>query len=257
VRRAFVIACFAIARACLAQPGSEPVAPFRIIGNLYYVGASDICSYLIATPKGLIVIDGGYAEMAPMIRANIGKLGFHLRDVKILLNTHAHLDHAGGLARLKQWTGAKFLASKGDAPLLARGGKDDPQFGNRLTFPPIEPDVAFDDGFRVVLGGTTLVAHVTPGHTAGCTTWTTRIAGKNVVIIGSASIPREYKMTPELRAEYRRTFEILQSLPCDIPLGAHGNFFDLADKMAHKKSFIDPAGYRELIESWERAFATR
>ena len=258
MRGAIAIACFCIAGAGLAvPPGSEPVAPFRILGNLYYIGASDICSYLIATPKGLIVIDGGYAEMAPMIRANIEKLGFHLRDVKILLNTHAHLDHAGGLAQLKQWTGAKFLASKGDAALLARGGSDDPQFGNRLTFPPIEPDAVFGDGHRVVLGGTTLVAHITPGHTAGCTTWTTRIRGKNIVIFGSPTVPAEYKLTPELRAQYRHTFDLLKSLPCDIPLGSHGTFFDLDAKIAHRKSFIDPAGCRAFIASMERAFEAR
>jgi metallo-beta-lactamase class B len=257
VRRAFIVARFGIACSGLAQFGNEPVAPFRIIGNLYYVGGSDIGAYLFATRDGLILVDAGYAEAAPVTRANIEKLGFRVRDIKILLNTHAHLDHAGALAQFKQWSGARFYASRGDTPLLARGGRDDPQFGNRFPFPPIEPDRMFGDGFRVVLGGTTVVAHITPGHTPGCTTWTARVAGKNVVIIGSPTVPKEYKLTPELRDEYRRTFEILQSLPCDIPLGSHGSFFDLEDKIANKKSFIDPAGYRAFVESQERAFAAR
>lgn len=255
--RAFVLVCFGIAGGALAQFGNEPVVPFRIVGNLYFIGGTDICSYLIATPKGLIVIDGGYPENAPAIRANIEKLGFHLRDVKILLNTHAHFDHAGALGQLKEWTGATLYASRGDTPLLARGGRDDPQFGNRFPFPPIEPDRLLDDGQRIALGGTTLVGHITPGHTPGCTTWTTRIAGKNIVIVGSASVPKEYKLTPEIRAQYRRTFAVLKSLPCDIPLGSHGSFFDLDEKLAHKKSFVDPDGYRAFVAAQERAFEAR
>ena len=241
----------------VSRSWNQPVQPFRIAGNLYYVGAIEVCSYLIATPKGLIVIDGGFAETAPIIRASIAKLGFRIADVRILLNTHAHFDHAGGLAQLKKWSGAKLIASKGDAPLLARGGADDPQFGNRFLFPPVEPDRVIDDGAHIELGGTTLVAHLTPGHTAGCTTWTMRTAGKDVVIVGSASVPSEYKLTPVIVAEYRRTFAVLHSLPCDIFLGSHGSFFDLADKLAHKKSFVDPAGYRSFVRREEREFEAK
>ena len=241
----------------VSRSWNQPVKPFRIAGNLYYVGAIEVCSYLIATPKGLIVIDGGFVETAPMIRTSIAKLGFRIEDVRILLNTHAHFDHAGGLAQLKMWSGAKLIVSKGDAPLLARGGADDPQFGNRFLFPPVEPDRVIDDGARVELGGTTLTAHLTPGHTAGCTTWTTRTAGKDVVIVGSASVPSEYKVTQAIVAQYRRTFAVLNSLPCDIFLGSHGSFFDLAGKLAHKKSFVDPAGYRNFVRREEREFEAK
>src|ERR1044071_2913120 len=148
------------------QPaGNPPVEPFRIAGNLYYLGGSDVTSFLITTPSGHIVIDGGYEEMAPAILANIARLGFHPEGVRILLNSHAHFDHAGGLAALKRATGAQFIASRGDAPLLRRGGHDDPQFRDRFHFPPIVPDRIVDDGDTVTLGGTTLIARVTPGHT--------------------------------------------------------------------------------------------
>jgi len=255
---AAVVLAFAMTGLAQQDPVSrsmnQPVEPFRIIGNLYYVGASDVCSYLITTSKGHILIDGGFVETAPMIRANIAKLGFRMEDVRILLNTHAHFDHAGGLAQLKRWSRARFFASRGDAPLLARGGMNDPQFGDRLLFPAIEPDRLLDDRDRVELGGVVLVARVTPGHTPGCTTWTTRIAEKDVVILGSASVPKEYKLTPAIDAQYRHTFAILKSLPCDIFLGSHGSFFDLAAKSAGKKSFVDPDGYRAFVKSQEYDF---
>ncbi|HWW61065.1 MAG TPA: subclass B3 metallo-beta-lactamase, partial [Thermoanaerobaculia bacterium] len=169
---------------------NQPVEPFRIAGNVYYVGASEVTSYLITTPNGHIVIDGGYVETAPQIRANIAKLGFRVEDVKILLASHAHYDHAGGLAELKRVTGAKFYASAADAPQFARGGVDDPQFGDKYPFPPIEADRVLRDGDKVTLGGTTLVARITPGHTRGCTTWTMRLRdGKNVVFVGSVTAP--------------------------------------------------------------------
>ncbi|HKO59059.1 MAG TPA: MBL fold metallo-hydrolase, partial [Thermoanaerobaculia bacterium] len=126
-----MLAILLLAATAAASPtGNDPVEPFRIVGNVYYVGASDVTSYLIATPKGHIVLDGGFAQTAPMIVANIRKLGFDPRDVRLILNSHAHLDHAGGIAELRRVTGAKFLASAPDAGQLARGGTDDPQFGN-------------------------------------------------------------------------------------------------------------------------------
>ena len=241
----------------VSRSWNRPVAPVRIAGNLYYVGANEVCSYLITTPKGHIVIDGGFVETAPMIRANIAKLGFRVEDVRILLSTHAHFDHAGGLARLQEWSGAKLFASRGDAPVLERGGRGDLQFGDRFPFPALKPDRLLDDGDRVELGDTVLVARITPGHTPGCTTWTTTIGGKHVVIVGSPTVPKEYKLTPAIKAQYRRTFAILKSLPCDIFLGSHGRFFDLDGKLAGKKSFVDPEGYLAFIERQERDFEER
>ena len=146
--------------------------PFHLIGDIYYVGSSDVTSFLIVTPAGDILLDGGFVETAPRIEANIRALGFKLSDVKILLNSHAHYDHAGGLAELKRATGARFVAMQGDAALLARGGRGDFFFGDRDTFPPVEPDRVIHDGDTVMLGGVTLTAHLTAGHTRGCTTWT-------------------------------------------------------------------------------------
>jgi hypothetical protein len=146
-----------------------------MVGNVYYIGASEIASFLIATSGGLIVLDGGFAETAPLILANIRSLGFDPHDVRILLNSHAHYDHAGGLAELKKATGAQLYAGRGDSALLARGGRGDFFFGERLPFPPVVVDHAVADGDRVVLGEDTLVAIATPGHTRGCTTWSTTV----------------------------------------------------------------------------------
>jgi metallo-beta-lactamase class B len=254
----------------VSRSWNQPVEPFRIIRNVFYVGAAEVSSYLIATPKGLIVIDGGFEETAPMVLANIEKLGFHRADIRILLNSHAHYDHAGGLAAIKNITGATFIASEGDAPQLSRGGKDDPQFGDAFPFPPITPDKLARDGDRVALGGTILTAHVTAGHTRGCTTWTTTVreGGRNfnVVFVGSPSVPPQYKLVgnpryPDAVDDYRRQFVTLKSLPCDVFLAAHGSFFDLAGKMkrvgAKPNPFIDPAGYKKFVAEAEAAFEER
>jgi metallo-beta-lactamase class B len=248
---------------------NQPVAPYRILGNLYYVGASDVTSFLIATPAGLIVLDGGYLETAPQIRANIATLGFALRDVKVLLSSHAHADHAGGLEQLRQWTGAWMLASDLDAPLLAAGGRGDFLFGDTLPYPPVRVDGRVSDGMQVTLGGSTLVAHLTPGHTRGCTTWTMQVqdAGKtyDVVFYGSTSVLTGYRLTdrpsyPGIAADYAHTFQVLKSLPCDVFLGAHASFYDGLDKArrlragAQPNPFIDPQGYRDFVAAGEAAY---
>jgi metallo-beta-lactamase class B len=250
---------------------NQPVEPFRIAGNLYYVGASDITSFLIATPGGLILLDGGFAETAPLIRDSVKKLGFRLEDVKYILSTHAHYDHAGGLAALKRWTGARLVAGEADAPLLAAGGHGDFRFGDRLTFPPVTVDRTVKDGDTVTLGGTTLTAHATPGHTRGCTTWTMQVAdgGKtyDAVFVGSATINPGVVLTanpqyPAIAADYARTFETLKKLPCDLFLAAHGAFFDLQGKMAKLRQrkdgganpFLDPQGYREHVRQKEELY---
>ncbi len=248
---------------------NEPVAPFRIMSNLFYVGAAEVASYLVATPKGHILIDGGFEATAPQILENVGKLGFDIHDVRMILFTHAHYDHAGGLSAIKRNTYGMLIASEGDAPLLARGGRDDPQFGDRFRFPPVNPDRLIRDGDKVSLGGMTLTAHVTPGHTPGCTTWTTTVREKTkpyeVVLVCSASVPPEYKLIgnpkyPNAVADYRRTFTILESLPCDIPLAPNASFFKIMEKMGRLKKgekpnpFIDPAGYKAYVARAKAAF---
>lgn len=247
---------------------NQPVEPFRIAGNLYYVGASDIASYLVATPEGHILLDGGFVETAPLIRESVKKLGFRIEDVKILLNTHAHYDHAGGLAELKALTGAKLHASEADAPALARGGKDDPLFGDDFPFPPVRVDRLLEDGDTVALGGSTLTARLTPGHTAGCTTWTMKVDGLDAVVICSTSVLPMTKLGgkpsyPGIAEDYARTFRTLRSLPCDLFLAAHGSFYNLKEKSERLKKgeganpFVDPDGYRSYLDRNERIFRER
>lgn len=257
---------------CQADPTSrswnQPVEPFRIAGNLYYVGASDIASYLIATPEGHILLDGGFVETVPLIRESVKKLGFRMEDVKILLNTHAHYDHAGGLAGLKALTGAKLHASEADAPALARGGKDDPVLGDQFLFPPVQADRLVKDGDTVTLGGSTLTAHLTPGHTAGCTTWTMKVDGLDAVFVCSTSILPMTKLGaepsyPGIAEDYARTFRTLRALPCDLFLAAHGSFYNLKEKSERLKKgeganpFVDPDGYRSYLDRNEKAFRER
>ncbi|HWR16680.1 MAG TPA: subclass B3 metallo-beta-lactamase [Terriglobales bacterium] len=217
---------------------NQPVEPFRIIGNIYYVGASDITSFLIASPKGHILLDGGFAETAPQIRDNIRKLGFKVEDVKYLLLTQSHFDHAAGLAALKRWSGAKFVASREDGGQVARGGKGDFQWGDEVSFEPVTTDQFIQDGDTLELGGNRMVARITPGHTKGCTTWTTVAEEKgkryNVVFLCSTTAPgynlvgnREY---PTIIEDFRKTFQLLHSMSCDVMLGAHGSFFQLNKK---------------------------
>jgi metallo-beta-lactamase class B len=254
---------------------NTPVEPFRIIGNVYYVGASDVTSFLIVTPAGDIVLDGGLAQTAPQIEANIRTLGFKLNDVKILLNSHAHFDHAGGLAELKKSTGAKLAGMDGDATVLEQGGRGDYFFGDTGLFPPVKADRVIHDGDTVRLGGTTLTARLTPGHTRGCTTWTmtTSDAGKdyNVVFVCSATVLDGYELVdrpghpasyPGIAADYEKSFRVWKSLPCDAFLASHGQFFNLAEKRealergAKENPFIDPAGYQEYVLRKEADFQT-
>jgi metallo-beta-lactamase class B len=255
-----------------SRASNQPVAPFRILGNLHYVGASDVTAFLISTSGGLILIDGGFVETAPQIRDNIARLGFKPSDVKIILNSHAHYDHAGGLAQLKAWTGARLLASAGDAPLLEAGGRADPLFGDTLPFPPVKVDHLLRDGEAVTLGDTTMVAHLTPGHTRGCTTWTARIAeggrSYDVVFVCSTSVLAGYRLVdhptyPGIADDYARTFATLAALPCDVFLGAHASFFDGAEKARRRREgaapnpFVDPRGYRAYLAGSEAAYRER
>jgi metallo-beta-lactamase class B len=246
---------------------NKPVEPVRIAGNLYYVGAVEITSYLITTPQGHFLLDGGFAETAPLIARNIEQLGFKLTDVKFLLNSHAHYDHASGLAELKRLSGAKFLASEGDAELLRRGGHGDFRFGDRLIFSPIEPDRIIRDGETIQLGDQVMTAHLTPGHTKGNTSWSTRIREGNksydVVFVGSQS-SLDYNFVgkesyPGIRADFEKSFATLNSLPCDIFLASHGNFFNLVEKhqrllRGETNAFVDPEGYKTYLRDTEIEF---
>ena len=251
----------------ISREWNKPVPPFRIAGNLYYVGAIEITSYLITTPQGHFLLDGGFVETAPQIERNIVQLGFKLSDVKYLLNSHAHCDHAGGLAELKKVTGARFVASEGDADLLRKGGHGDFRFGDTLPFPPIEPDKIILDAESLQLGGQVMIAHLTPGHTRGTTTWTTKIQDGtktyDVVFVGSQS-SLDYKFVgqesyPGIATDFVKSFAVLKKLPGDIFLASHGSFFRFVDK--HERfmhgdtnAFVDPGGYNRYLSESEKDF---
>ena len=259
----------------LAQQTSDwtnPFPPYRIIGNIYYVGSQGLASYLIATPQGNILINSNLAESVPMIRDNVEKLGFHFSDTKILLISHAHWDHCSGSAAVKELTGAKYMVMDADVPEIEAGGKGNFQYGEVLSsrYQPTKVDHVLHDGDEVRLADTVLVAHLTPGHTKGTTTWTMKVAegGRtyNVVIVGSPNVNAGYKLVhnalyPQIASDYERMFRVLKSLPCDVFLGAHGNYYGMEAKYARMKEgganpFIDPEGYRSYVAEREATFRT-
>lgn len=246
---------------------NQPVEPFRIADNLYYVGASDIAAYLVTTPDGHILIDGGFEETVPIIAANVKTLGFALEDVRILLNSHAHVDHAAGLAALRTMTGAAFHAMEGDVPVLATG-KD--ELG--AEWPAIRADRVLRDGDTVSLGGMTLTARNTAGHTRGNTTWVIPVTDRGrrytAVIVGSMSVLDDTRLTgdpawPDRGAAYARSIDTLRSLDCEIFLGAHAQFFHRERKHAALKAepstnpFVDPAGCTAWIDRAAAAIEKR
>jgi len=249
---------------------TEPFPPYKIVGNVYYVGSRGLASYLITTSQGHILINSSLESSAPLIRDSVEKLGFHFSDVKILLISHAHWDHAAGSVEVKRLTGAKYMVMDADVPIIESGGKDDFQYGNSpgTLYPPAKVDRVLHDGDEVKLGDAALTAHLTPGHTKGCTTWalTAREGGKtyHVVIVGSPNVNPGYKLVnnpkyPQIAADYERMFRVLKQLPCDIFLGAHGNYYDMEAKYAKLKAgganpFIDPDGYRNYVSQKEQAF---
>ena len=258
------------AKAPGAADWSEPFPPHRMIGNIYYVGSRGLASYLITTPAGHILINSNLKISVPLIRENIGKLGFHFTDVKILLISHAHFDHDAGSAEIKKLTGAKYMVMDGDVGVVESGGESDFQYGDDTTlrYPATKVDQVLHDGDQVVLGGAVLTAHKTAGHTRGCTTWSLKVteAGKSydVVIVGSPNVNPGYKLVnnaryPAIADDYARGFQVLKSLPCDVFLGAHGSYFDMEEKYARLNAggpnpYIDSAGYENYVADREQAF---
>jgi metallo-beta-lactamase class B len=198
----------------------------------------------------------------------VEKLGFKFSDVKILLISHAHWDHDAGSAALLKMTGAKHMVMDGDVSVVESGGKTDFQYASENTYPPAKVDRVLHDGDEVRLGGAVLTAHLTPGHTKGCTTWTLKVrdGGKdyNVVIVGSPNVNPGYKLVnnakyPQIASDYEKTFRVLKSLPCDVFLGAHGSYYDMEAKYARLKQgganpFVDPQGYAKYVSEREGAF---
>ncbi len=254
---------------CFAYPIPNSFPPFHIAGNLYYVGTDDLASYLIVTSKGNILINSDLEANVKMIKASIEKLGFKFSDTKILLISHAHIDHAAGSELIKQQTKAEYMVMDADVPLVQSGGKSDFYYANdsAMYFRPSTVDKVLHDGDQVKLDETVLTAHLTPGHTKGCTSWTMQVTdhGKpyQVVIVGSLNVNPGYQLVhnknyPAIAQDYEHAINVLKSLPCDIFLGAHAVYFDLKKKYALLNSsvtnpFIDPIGYKKHIaqKEWE------
>jgi metallo-beta-lactamase class B len=247
---------------------TEPFPPFRVAGNLYYVGSRGLANYLITTLQGHILINSDLEANVPLIRASVEKLGFKFADVKVLLISHAHWDHDAASATIKKLTGASYMVMDADVPVVESGGKADFIYNAPdQLYPPVKVDRVLHDGGEVRLGDTVLVAHLTPGHTRGCTTWTMRVndGGKmlEAVIVGSPNVNTGYKLVgndkyPQIAADYEHMFRVLKSLRCDIFLGAHGGYFDLETKFPlmgrGKNPFIDPDGYRKFVAEKEQEF---
>jgi metallo-beta-lactamase class B len=251
---------------------TEPFPPFRIAGNLYYVGSKGLASYLITTPQGHILINSDLEANVPTIRTSIEHLGFKFSDVRILLISHAHWDHDAGSALVKRLTGAKYMVMEGDVPVVESGGKADFQYGDdpAMLYPPTRVDRVLHDGDKVTLGDAVLEAHLTPGHTKGCTTWTLSVREGDTtyqaVIIGSPNVNPGYRLVdnakyPTIAQDYERTFRVLKSLKCDLFLGAHGSYFGLETKYASMESgsanpFIDENGCAAFVSQKEGEFRT-
>ena len=241
----------------------EPFPPFRVAGNLYYVGSRGLASYLVTTPEGHILINSNLEASVPMLRASVEKLGFKFSDVRILLISHAHWDHNAGSAAIKEQTGAKYLVMAEDIPAVESGGKVDFQYGNDpgTHYRPTTVDRTLRDGDEVKLGDAVLVARLTAGHTKGCTTWTMKVkdGGKtyDAVIVCSPNVNPGYKLVdntayPGIADDYARMFQTLARLPCDLFLGAHGAYYGMEAKYARLQkgetaAFVDPAGYRTFV----------
>ncbi len=248
---------------------NQPVAPFRVTDDIYYVGASDVTSFLIVTDVGLILTDGGFESTAPQIEANIKTLGFDIAKVKVLMNSHAHFDHAGGLAELKRASGARMLASSADTPVLESGGAVDfVDLGPGSRFPSVKVDATLIDGQTLRLGHAALTIHLTPGHTRGCTSWTmtTHIGGvpHQVLYICSLTVLPLYSLVkkpsyPGIADDFAHSIATLKSLPCEILLSSHGSFFGLTEKRAKleagdKNAFVSPATCKAYLDTAEQRY---
>ena len=282
MRRLLALLLFALAvttaRADDHPDWTTPLTPFRIADNLYYVGSRDLASYLITTPQGDVLINSNLESSPPQIRHSVEQLGFHWSDIKILLISHAHSDHDAGSAAILAQTHAKYMVMDGDVPVVESGGAADFAYGPKPQYPRAHVDRILHDSDKVTLGGVTLTAHKTAGHTRGCTTWTMRVhlpgepasQLRNVVIVGSWNVNPGYRLVatknkpasyPGIAQDFAHTFVVLNALPCDIFLGAHGEYFDMLAKLARvpqqgSSVWIDPNGYHGAIADRKAAFET-
>ncbi len=263
------LACAALAPCELTPEWNQPFPPHKVAGNLYYVGSNELSAYLITTPAGHILINTGYDETVPLIQTGCTKLGFRFEDIRILLTGQAHEDHVAGFARVRQLTGAKVMVMAGDDAVVRGGGKGDFAFDGQMQWTPCPVDRVLRDGDRVTLGATALTAHLTPGHTKGCTTWTLAVeeGGKQyrVVIVGATTVPPGFRLVnnpkyPSISEDYERSFSLLKALTCDIFLGSHTGYYGMQQKYRRSladgfRAFVDPKGYQVFLEETRAAYA--
>ncbi len=260
----------------LASPASaqsnnwgKPTEPFKIADDVYYVGTEGLSAYLFVGPQGNVLIDGAIPEAVPQIEANIAQLGFKVSDIKILLNSHAHFDHSGGLAQLKKDSGASLQAMEGDVSALEGGFYLGSESVKAMSAPPVKVDKVLHDGDVVTLGPISLKANLTPGHTRGCTSWgfKAKDGGKEyeALIFCSATVAAN-RITPPLQyegiiADYRKTFAKARAMKVDIPLAPHPEFFQILQKRDKAKAdpkapnpFVAPDAFKPFIEKAEADF---
>lgn len=251
------------------QPWNRPFPPYRVIDNVYYVGSNAIAQFLITTSAGNILLDSGFEASVPRLRQNIEALGFRYADTKLLLTSHAHIDHVQAHALVRQQTGARVVVSALDAPFVEHGGKGETVFDGVYAWTPCPVDLRVNDGDQVKLGATTLTAHLTPGHTLGATTWTMKVTERgqplDVVFFPSANInPGVHLVSnvryPKIADDFRHSFATWKTLACDVFLGVHGDFYAMSEKYerlrdgAATNPFIDANGYRRFVAEAEQRF---
>ena len=272
---------FLLSKTLQADPNPDwttTIPPYRIADNLYYVGSRDLAAYLVVTSAGNVLINANLSSSPPQIKASVEKLGFRWKETRVLLNSQAHFDHIAGAAQVIRETGAKNMVMDGDVSVVQTGARTDflSPSPNIPTYSPARVDRILHDGDTVDLGGVTLVAHKTAGHTRGCTTWTMRshLPGepaettRNIVIVGGTGFWSEYHFVatsnhpvsyPDIVQDFQHTFALLRSLPCDVFLGAHGGYFDMLSKLKRypqdgPRVFIDPTGYKTYVAEAEQTF---
>jgi metallo-beta-lactamase class B len=253
--------------AAMLAKWNKPTEPFRIIDNVYYVGTDGLASYLITSPQGHILVDTVMPESTSQIKASIEKLGFKVGDIKYLLNTHAHIDHTGGLAEMKQASGAQLVAGEADKPLLEGGYYPGARENAALAFPPAKVDRTVREGDTVTVGGVTLTARETPGHSPGCTSWTFTVkdgdATRSVLIFCSATVALNRLVGspthPGIVDDYRKTFARLKTMQADILLAPHPEMYQMPEKRAKladgaPNPFVNPGEINAYAATLEKAF---
>src|SRR5689334_20190180 len=253
--------------AALLVKWNKPTEPFRMIGNVYYVGTDGLASYLITSPQGHILVDTVMPEATSQIKASIEKLGFKVSDIKYLLNTHAHIDHTGGLAEMKQASGAQLVAGEADKPLLEGGYYPGAREETALNFPPVKVDRTVREGDTVTLGDVTMTARETPGHSPGCTSWEFNVkdgdATRSVLIFCSGTVALNRLVTnptyPGIVTDYRKTFARAKDLKVDVLLAPHPEMYKMQEKRAKLSDgapnpFVDPGEFNAYAATLEKAF---